>query len=142
MCSPIAKRRDSALERGGFGWPMRAWNGRCRVCATGHPSRSVARGPACRYLEGCIDSATEVDTLSAVDTNRRFHSESHSRCQTSKNEDSCRKHADDSPARCSPRHFAKFIHCEHLAGVIGMFSLDTVLESRYVVRKTGGSVAV
>src|SRR5438132_1249832 len=73
---------------------------------------------------------------------KAIHSASHGRCQTSKNEDSCRKHADDSPARCSPRHFAKFIHCEHLAGVIGMFSLDTVLESRYVVRKTGGSVAV
>jgi hypothetical protein len=38
--------------------------------------------------------------------------------------------ADDSPARSSPRHFAKFIHCEYLAGVTGMFSLDTVLENR------------
>jgi len=72
----------------------------------------------------------------------QLHSEPHGKCQTSENEDSCHKRADDSPARCSPRHFAKFIHCEHLAGVIGMFSLDTVLESRYVVRKTGGSVAV
>src|SRR2546429_5567855 len=72
----------------------------------------------------------------------QLHSEPHGKCQTKENEDPCHKRADDSPARCSPRHFAKFIHCEHLAGVIGMFSLDTILESRYVVRKTGGSVAV
>jgi hypothetical protein len=32
------------------------------------------------------------------------------KCQTSENEDSCDKRAEDSPAHCSPRHFAKFIH--------------------------------
>jgi hypothetical protein len=43
---------------------------------------------------------------------------------------------------CSPRHFAKFIDCEHLAGVIGMFSFDPVLESRYGVHKIRGFVAI
>src|SRR5437660_2654031 len=95
------------------------------------------------WADDAIRSELELQMiLSDKCRNRRLHSEPHGKCQTSENEDSCHKRADDSPARCSPRHFAKFIHCEHLAGVIGMFSLDTVLESRYVVRKTGGSVAV
>src|SRR5205809_497573 len=32
----------------------------------------------------------------------RLHSEPHGKCQTSENEDSCHKRADDLPARCSP----------------------------------------
>jgi|SRR5438132_966376 len=42
--------------------------------------------------------------------NRRFHSEPNGKCQTSENEDSCDKRAEDSPTHCSPWHFAKFIH--------------------------------
>jgi len=48
----------------------------------------------------------------------------------------------DSPARGLPRHFAKFIYRQHLAGVTGMLSLDSFLESRYRVREIRGSVAV
>ena len=45
-----------------------------------------------------------------VDETRRFHSEPNGKCQTSENEDSCDKRAEDSPTHCSPWHFAKFIH--------------------------------
>jgi hypothetical protein len=48
----------------------------------------------------------------------------------------------DSPARCLPRHFTKFIHCQDLASVTGMLSLDPCLESRYRVREIRGSVAI
>src|SRR6202008_2379410 len=48
----------------------------------------------------------------------------------------------ESPARCLPRHFAKFMHCQDLAGVTGMLLLDPCLESRYGVREIRGSVAV
>ena len=48
----------------------------------------------------------------------------------------------DSPPRCSPRHFAKFIHCQYLAGVAGMFPLDPALESRYVFHEIRGATAV
>ena len=38
----------------------------------------------------------------------------------------------------SPRDFAKFIHRWRFAGVVGMFSLYRVPESRYVVHKIRG----
>jgi hypothetical protein len=46
------------------------------------------------------------------------------------------------PADSSLQHFAKFIHREHLASVIGMFSFETFSESRYVALRFRGSVAI
>jgi hypothetical protein len=40
----------------------------------------------------------------------RYSVNRYGKYQTSENEDSCDKRAEDSPAHCSPRHFAKFIH--------------------------------
>jgi hypothetical protein len=50
----------------------------------------------------------------------------------------------DSQARRSLRDFgsAKFVHCQYLAGVVGMLPLDPVLENRCVVRKIRGGAAV
>jgi len=52
----------------------------------------------------------EIPGKEFFNSHRRFHSEPNGKCQTSENEDSCDKRAEDSPTHCSPWHFAKFIH--------------------------------
>ena len=58
-----------------------------------------------------LSFAWVVDEIAwVVDETRRFHPEPNGKCQTTENEDSCDKRAEDSPTHCSPWHFAKFIH--------------------------------